>query len=185
MEVAMKKHIMDKTNWRKMLSGADPGPAGSGGGEIQIKGPGSGGPEVQYLSSNDKVWELNYPVRQYPAKIESLNFDKDPAGERSADGHQGAIPDFRSGPGDKYEKIRGLSGPVQGCGLSFHGMYFPAQVLPLGFVHFGPDHLDDLAGQDGSHFPTNFRIQALHMPVNESPPQKDLRHRWYLWGLRV
>ena len=77
MEVAMKKHIMDKTNWRKMLSGVDPGQLDLVGEKFKLKAL---VPEDlrEYLSSNDKVWELKYPVRQYPAKIKSLNFEKDP-----------------------------------------------------------------------------------------------------------
>lgn len=78
MEVAMKKHIMDKTNWRKMLSGADPGQIDLVREKYKLRAlvPEDLG---AYLSNNDKVWELNYPVKQYPLKIRSLNFDKDPA----------------------------------------------------------------------------------------------------------
>jgi len=77
LEVAMKEHIADKTNWRKMLSGSDPGdfdlikekqrllslvPA-----ELD-----------SYIVEDTKLVEFEYPVIQYPEKIKSLNFDKDP-----------------------------------------------------------------------------------------------------------
>jgi hypothetical protein len=77
LEVAMKNHIADKTNWRKMLSGADPGdldlfkekqrlsalvPA-----ELAI-----------YITNDNQLVELEYPVILYPEKVISLNFDKDP-----------------------------------------------------------------------------------------------------------
>ncbi len=76
MEVAMKEHIMDKTNWRKMLSGADPGKWDLVTEKDKFKAL---VPQElkEYISRNDKVWELNYPVKQYPVKIRSLNFDKE------------------------------------------------------------------------------------------------------------
>lgn len=77
MEVAMKKHTADKTNWRKMLSGSDPGP-------IDLVDEKARLMEMipEELSANltedNAVLEFTYPVEQYPEKIRSLNFDKDP-----------------------------------------------------------------------------------------------------------
>ena len=31
-----------------------------------------------FLSENDQILELSYPVLEYPVKIKSLNFDKEP-----------------------------------------------------------------------------------------------------------
>ena len=76
-EVAMKVHIADKTNWRKMLSGSESG-------EVDlVKEKGKLGrlmPEELsgFLSENNQVMDLKYPVSEYPVKIKSLNFDKDP-----------------------------------------------------------------------------------------------------------
>jgi len=76
-EVAMKAHIADKTNWRKMLSGSESG-------EVDlVKEKGKLGrlmPEELsgFLSENNQVMDLKYPVSEYPVKIKSLNFDKDP-----------------------------------------------------------------------------------------------------------
>ena len=33
---------------------------------------------TSYLTDDDRVMELTYPVERYPEKIRSLNFDKDP-----------------------------------------------------------------------------------------------------------
>jgi hypothetical protein len=77
MEVAMKHHLADKTNWRKMLSGSMP--------EVvdlikekQRLIPLVPGDLASHITSNMQVLELEYPVNQYPDKIKSLNFDKDP-----------------------------------------------------------------------------------------------------------
>jgi len=77
MEVSMKKHIMDKTNWRKMLSGDDPGLLDLVQEKSRLK---AFVPEElkKYLSEDDQVWEFSYPVTKYPEKIRSLNLDKDP-----------------------------------------------------------------------------------------------------------
>lgn len=75
-EVAMKDHIADKTNWRKMLSGSDPG-------EIDLLAEKHRlsvlvQPELAgYISNDNRIWEMVYPVDQYPEKIRSLNFEKD------------------------------------------------------------------------------------------------------------
>jgi hypothetical protein len=60
-----------------MLSGGDPGQLDLVREKYKLKAL---VPEdlVAYISNNDRVWELNYPVKQYPVKIRSLNFDKDP-----------------------------------------------------------------------------------------------------------
>jgi hypothetical protein len=77
MEVAMKEHIMDKTNWRKMLSGSDPGHIDLVKEKERLKAmvPGE---LISYLTDDSNVMELTYPVERYPEKIKSLNFDKDP-----------------------------------------------------------------------------------------------------------
>lgn len=76
-EVALKSHMQDKTNWRAMLKN-----------DISFEGdimeekeraiellP----PELAvFRSENDQITHINYPVERYPAKVSSLNFDKDP-----------------------------------------------------------------------------------------------------------
>jgi len=77
MEVAMKNYIADKTNWRKMLSGSDPGHIDLVSEKARLKAL---VPEElsSYLTEDESVMELTYPVKRYPEKIRSLNFDKDP-----------------------------------------------------------------------------------------------------------
>ncbi len=77
LEVAMKDHLADKTNWRKMLAGSDPGEV-----DLPLEKrrltplvP----PELApYITEDSQQVELDYPVLEYPEKIKSLNFDKDP-----------------------------------------------------------------------------------------------------------
>ena len=73
-EVSIKKHVSDKTNWRKMLS-AEPD-------EIDLlkikKELSSYVPEnlKKFLSDDNKVTKIRYPVSQYPTKVKSLKLDK-------------------------------------------------------------------------------------------------------------
>ncbi len=77
LEVALKDHIADKTNWRKMLSGSDQGDADllKEKQRLSVLVP----PELAlYITDDMQQMELEYPVSEYPKKIKSLNFDKDP-----------------------------------------------------------------------------------------------------------
>lgn len=76
-EVFLKRHFSDKTNWRTMLQNT-PGlpvnlqdeklnafrllPA-----ELQ-----------QYFHADNRIWQVSYPVLSYPGKILAVTFDKDP-----------------------------------------------------------------------------------------------------------
>ena len=77
MEMALKQHIRDKTNWRKMLSGSDPGQVDLVKEKEKFKAlvP---EPLQEYLSDDNTLWDFEYPVLAYPQKISSLNLDKDP-----------------------------------------------------------------------------------------------------------
>jgi len=77
LEVAMKQHIADKTNWRKMLSGSDTCNLDLVKEKERLAAlvP----PELaRYLIPDNRQTELEYPVIRYPVKVVSLNFDKDP-----------------------------------------------------------------------------------------------------------
>jgi hypothetical protein len=77
MEVSMKALINDKTNWRKML-----------GGDIEVnvdlaeekKRLASKFPDDQkdYVTTDETVLKITYPVIQAPVKVRSMNFDKEP-----------------------------------------------------------------------------------------------------------
>jgi hypothetical protein len=76
-EVALKEHISDKTNWRKMLTN-----------DIidvdlneEKKNLSKFIPEETkpyYLENNSKETHIEFPVIQYPVKLKSLNLDKTP-----------------------------------------------------------------------------------------------------------
>jgi hypothetical protein len=77
MEVALKEHIADKTNWRRMLSGSEPGDMDLLL-EKQRLTPLVPEELASYITDEKQLTELSYPVLRYPDKILSLNFDKDP-----------------------------------------------------------------------------------------------------------
>ena len=85
-EVALKQHVADKTNWRAMLKGS-PEPVDLGEAAERLLGEIStelddihneyGLQSVQRVEAVSPV-EIHYPVEQYPEKVVSLNFDKSP-----------------------------------------------------------------------------------------------------------
>ena len=74
-EVALKEHISDRTNWQRMLKnqlieGVDLTVAKR---EMIAHLPS----ELQnYISEENDITEINYPVNEYPEKVKSLSFDK-------------------------------------------------------------------------------------------------------------
>jgi len=76
MEVHLKGHFADKTNWRSMLKNELAK-------NIDIlaekqKAIASLPSELQqYVKTDEPVWELSYPVESYPSKPKSLSFDKE------------------------------------------------------------------------------------------------------------
>lgn len=73
-EVALKEQISDKTNWRNMLknkiTAVDLTEIRE---ELKQHIPEETKP---YFLENGKLWEINFPVVQYPTKTKSLNFRK-------------------------------------------------------------------------------------------------------------
>ncbi len=85
LEVALAEFIADKTNWRNMLKG--------NGEVIDLKSQGAAlieqiRPKLTELSElfgataitelDEKVVELDFPISEFPSKISSFNFDKNP-----------------------------------------------------------------------------------------------------------
>jgi hypothetical protein len=76
-EVALKSHFADKTNWRKMLTN-----------DIIINDLVLEKAKVEsllpqevkayFFSNTNDVYEMNYPVLEYPKKISSLSLEKTP-----------------------------------------------------------------------------------------------------------
>lgn len=85
LEMALKQHISDRTDWRKMLK-ADAEPmdlkairddlVDQCSAEIAAIKDEQGSDAIQLL--DEQVVDIKYPVSEYPAKIKSLNFDKQP-----------------------------------------------------------------------------------------------------------
>ena len=73
-EVELKKVISDRTNWRKMLSGKPQ--------HIDLESQkliyAKYIPDnlIQFLTPDNKIIDINYPVSEYPKKIVSVNFKK-------------------------------------------------------------------------------------------------------------
>ena len=74
-EVALKEHISDRTNWQRMLKnqlieGVDLTVAKK---DMIAHLPS----DLQnYISEENDITEINYPVNEYPEKVKSLSFDK-------------------------------------------------------------------------------------------------------------
>ena len=76
LEVALKAHMDDKTNWRRMLTGTGPEGIRLEEEKIRVK---SLIPEelLDYVLEENRVYHFHYPVEAYPEKVKSLNFDKE------------------------------------------------------------------------------------------------------------
>lgn len=114
LEVQLAKHVADKTNWRKMLSG----PAESADlavirDELFAKTHEEVAaihrdfnPDDLLLILDEQVYHFDYPVLQYPNKIKSFNFDKTPEITAMLTGIKGQYLIF----GDTVLNIRKFSG---------------------------------------------------------------------------
>lgn len=75
-EVSLKAHLDDKTNWRKMLMNLHP--------EIDLIAKKEEVKNLldaeyhQYIEDIDEVLNINFPVTDYPVKVKSIGFDKVP-----------------------------------------------------------------------------------------------------------
>jgi hypothetical protein len=76
-EVALKSEFTDKTNWRKMLRNDIDS-------NIDLLGVKWELEELlpndfsQYMTENDEIIELNYPVLEFPEKVTSMGLEKQP-----------------------------------------------------------------------------------------------------------
>lgn len=74
-EVALKNHVSDKTNWRKMLTN-DIIDADLNAEKERLSAFIPDEAKPYYLSNNHQEIHLEFPVTQYPAKVKSLSLDK-------------------------------------------------------------------------------------------------------------
>ncbi|NOZ52479.1 MAG: DUF2797 domain-containing protein [Gammaproteobacteria bacterium] len=86
LEVILKNHVADKTDWRKMLKGQNhtvdlvskrDALVTQCDQQIAALASRRGDGSVDFLS-NEPVVMIDFPVNEYPLKITSLNFDKQP-----------------------------------------------------------------------------------------------------------
>ena len=95
-EVALKDHLSDKTNWQRMLKNEVLG-------DLDLVKEKERVIELlpeqfrQYKSANDEILELIYPVLAYPAKVTSLSLDKMPTIEMQLSGIRGQYLMFEGG----------------------------------------------------------------------------------------
>ena len=106
-EVELKKFVDDVTNWRKMLSGI-PQPVDL----VKMKEKLSAYvPEElkQYILPDNTVTEINYPVREYPKKINSTKLERTPTIEGELKGIKGQ---YLLLDGDRVFNIRSHEGYI-------------------------------------------------------------------------
>lgn len=95
-EVALKQHFSDKTNWRHMLINKLAR-------EVDLVAEKDKAIELlhndfqEYATDDDTIWELNYPVLKYPEKVKSVNLEKTPVLEGKLTGIKGQYLIFDSG----------------------------------------------------------------------------------------
>lgn len=86
-EVMLKAHVSDRTDWRKMLKGQHDAPVDLAAKRDQLMAECVDeitalqqrfGDDAIMPLTNEATVEINYPVQQYPEKVKSLNFDKTP-----------------------------------------------------------------------------------------------------------
>ena len=107
-EVALKNHYADKTNWRKMLTNdIEAVDLVAERFKLQHLIPAEA-QEYFYLDKND-LYQMEYPVLQFPAKVKSLSLDKTPHFQGKLTGIKGQYLLFEDGT---VFNIRGSEGYI-------------------------------------------------------------------------
>ncbi|QLG44499.1 DUF2797 domain-containing protein [Costertonia aggregata] len=111
-EVALKDHVGDKTNWRKMLTN-DVDDENLEEWRIKLK---QHIPEEAsaYFLDNTAETQLEFPVLQYPKKVKSLNLDKTPSYSGVLKGIKGQYLIFAD---HTVFNVRGSEGYFVGLGI--------------------------------------------------------------------
>ncbi len=95
-EIALKPYLSDKTSWQKMLKNEQPK-------DIDLEEEKQKAWELldeelqEYITEDDEITEISYPVMQYPAKVKSINFDKTPDFKGKLTGIKGQYLIFENG----------------------------------------------------------------------------------------
>lgn len=95
-EVAMKAMYTDKTHWQKMLKNDIDESIDllEEKWSLEEQLPGD---ILDFFSDDENLWELNYPVLEYPEKVKSLSLDKTPIVEGLLKGIKGQYLLFEGG----------------------------------------------------------------------------------------
>ena len=95
-EVYLKNFFSDKTNWRLMLQNKTNLTVNLE--EEKVNAYQLLPAELkQYLHSDNRIWQLSYPVTSFPEKITSVTFDKDPVISGILNGIKGQYLIFSDG----------------------------------------------------------------------------------------
>ena len=95
-EVALKKNLADKTNWRDMLRDKQDRTIDL----LKEKNRATGMiPDdlLKYHTAEDDIWEFHYPVDVFPEKVKSVSFDKEPKHSGVLKGIKGQYLIFEDG----------------------------------------------------------------------------------------
>ncbi|MBZ4036891.1 DUF2797 domain-containing protein [Flavobacterium sp. 17A] len=107
-EVALKNHYTDKTNWRKMLQNSiETFDLIAEKAKVESLIPEEA--KEFFYSQKDDLYDLRYPVLNYPAKVNSLNLDKTPSFSGKLTGIKGQYLLFENGT---VFNVRGSEGYV-------------------------------------------------------------------------
>ncbi len=107
-EVFLKDHLNDKTNWRSMLKNEFlfHGDLASTKQQVLSLLPAE---FAGFRSQNDVITDISYPVEVYPQKVVSLNLDKDPVVQGALTGIKGQYLLFSNGKVINIRKFGGYS----------------------------------------------------------------------------
>lgn len=107
-EVALKNHYADKTNWRKMLTN-DIEAVDLVAERLKLQDLIPVEVQEYFYSEKNDLYQLEYPVLQYPSKVKSLSLDKTPNYEGKLIGIKGQYLLFEDGT---VFNVRGSEGYV-------------------------------------------------------------------------
>lgn len=95
-EVALKNHFADKTNWRKMLQN-DVVQVDLIAEKLKVQNWIPTDVQEYFYSEKNDLYEMNFPVLEYPKKINSLSLDKIPNFQGKLTGIKGQYLIFEDG----------------------------------------------------------------------------------------
>lgn len=107
-EVALKDHYADKTNWRKMLTN-DIEAVDLVAERLKLENLIPSEVQQYFILDKTDLYQMDYPVLQYPVKVKSLNLDKTPSFQGKLTGIKGQYLLFEDGT---VFNVRGSEGYV-------------------------------------------------------------------------